>query len=71
MSKKARKTEKNPKRVKIIGKIPKFRFLNKQTDGTYVEKYREGYLHTKFERFIFIYESMVAKNEFDQLLAVN
>ena len=44
-------------------------FLEKKR--TYVEKYTEGYLRTKFERFILIYESMIAKNEFDLLLAVN
>ena len=41
-----------------------------EKNGTYVE-YTEGYLHTKFERFILIYEAMIAKNEFDLLLAVN
>ena len=40
-------------------------------NGTYVEKYTEGYLCTKFERFILIYQFMIAKNEFDLLLAVN
>ena len=42
-----------------------------QINGIYVEQYTEGYLHTKFERFILINESMFAKNEFDLLLAVN
>ena len=36
----------------------------------HVEICMEGYLCTKFERFIFIYEAMVAKNGFDLLLAV-
>ena len=44
---------------------------NPPKNGTYVEKYTEGYLNTKFERFILIYESMIAKNEFDLRLAVN
>ena len=30
-------------------------------NGTYVKKYTKDYLHTKFERFILIYESMIAK----------
>ena len=69
VKKKAQKTEKNPKRAKIITKIPKIRFLKKT--GTYVGKYTEGYLYTTFERIILIYESMNAKNEFDLFLAVN
>ena len=67
--KKARKTEKSKKRKnnrqnsenKIFEKKP----------GTYVEKYTEGYLCTKFGRLILIDESTIAKNEFDLLLAVN
>ena len=40
-------------------------------NGTYVEKYAAGHLCTKFEEFILIYEAMIAKNEFDIVLAVN
>ena len=40
-------------------------------NGTYVEKYTAGHLCTKFEEFILIYETMIAKNRFDLLLAVN
>ena len=40
-------------------------------NGTYVEKYTAGHLCTKFEEFIFISETMIAKNEFDLLLAIN
>ena len=40
-------------------------------NGTYVEEYIAGYLCTKFEEFILIYEAMIAKNGFDLLLAVN
>ena len=40
-------------------------------NGTYDEKYTAGHLFTKFEEFILIYEVMIAKNEFDLLLAVN
>ena len=47
------------------------KIFEKTKTGTYVDKYAEGYLHTKFERFILIYESMIAKNEFDLLFAVN
>ena len=42
-----------------------------QNNGTYVEKFTAGHLCTKFEEFIFIYEAMIVKNEFDVLLAVN
>ena len=38
---------------------------------TYVEKYTAGHTYTKFDKFILIYEAMIAKNEFDLLLAVN
>ena len=39
---------------------------------TFVEKYTAGHhAYTKFEKFILIYEAMIAKNEFDLLLAVN
>ena len=38
--------------------------------GFYVHKYTVGHLCTKFEGFILIYEAMIAKNEFDLLLAV-
>ena len=38
---------------------------------TFVKKYTAGHLCTKFEEFVFIYEAMIAKNEFDLLLAVN
>ena len=57
--KKARKTSKNPKRTKIMAKIPKMIFLQK--NGTYVKKYTAGHLCTQFEEFIFIYEAMIAK----------
>ena len=40
-------------------------------NGTYVEKYTAGHLCTKFEEFILISEAMIAKNEFDLLLAAN
>ena len=49
--------------------IPKKNFF--VNNGTYVEKYTKGHLCTKFEEFILIYEAMIAKNEFDLLLAVN
>ena len=39
--------------------------------GNCFDKYTEGYLHTKFERVILFNEFMIAKNEFDLLLAVN
>ena len=67
--KKTRKTSQNPKRAKIIAKIPKIRFLKK--NGTYVEKYTAGHLRTKFEEFTLIYKATIAKIEFDLLLAVN
>ena len=38
---------------------------------TFFEKYTAGHLCTKFEEFILIYETMIAKNKFDLLLAVN
>ena len=60
---------KNPKRAKIMAKIPKIMFLTK--NRTYVEKYTASHLCTKFEEFILIYEAMIAKNVFDLLLAVN
>ena len=40
-------------------------------NGAYVDKYTAGHLCTKFEEFILISEAMIAKNEFDLLLAVN
>ena len=40
-------------------------------NGTFVERYTAGHLCTKFEKFILIYEAMIAKNGFDQLLTVN
>ena len=40
-------------------------------NGTYVEKYTTGHLCTKFQEIILIYEAVIAKNEFDLLLAVN
>ena len=41
-------------------------------NGTYDERYTTGHLCTKFEKFILIYEAMIAKkNGFDLLLAVN
>ena len=40
-------------------------------NGTYVEKYTAGHLHTKFEEFTLIYKAMIAKIEFDLFLAVN
>ena len=67
--KKARKTSQNPKRAKIIAKIPKIWFLQK--NGTYVEKYTAGHLRTKFEEFTLIYKATIAKIEFDLHLAVN
>ena len=42
-----------------------------QKNGTYVEKYTAGHLHTKFEEFTLIYKATIAKIEFDLLLAVN
>ena len=42
-----------------------------EKSGTYVEEDTLGYLFTKCERFILIYESMIANNGFDLLLAVN
>ena len=69
VKKKTRKTSQNPKRAKIIAKIPKIRFLKKK--GTYVEKYTAGHLRTKFEEFTLIYKATIAKIEFDLLLAVN
>ena len=65
MSKKSPENWKNSKRATIIAKIPKIK------NGNYIEEYTEGYLHTKYERFVLIYESMIAKNEFDLFLAVN
>ena len=65
---KTRKTSQNPKRSKIIAKIPKIRFLK---NGTHVEEYTAGHLRTKFEEFTLIYEATIAKIEFDLLLAVN
>ena len=59
MSKKSPENWKNPKHTKIIAQISKIRFWKKTR--TYVEKYTVGYLYTKFERFILIYESMIAK----------
>ena len=38
---------------------------------TYVEKYTAGHTNTKFDKFILNYEAIIAKNEFDLLLAVN
>ena len=39
-------------------------------NGTCVERYTEGYLCTKFERSILIYEAMATKNELELLFAV-
>ena len=36
-------------------------------NGTYVEKYTAGHMCTKFEKFILIYEAMIAKNGLDLL----
>ena len=55
--------------TKIIAKILKMIFFTK--NGTYVEKYTAGHLCTKFVEFILINETMIAKNRFDILLAVN
>ena len=44
-------------------------FLTKNI--TYVKKYTAGHRCTKVEEFILIYESMIAKNGFDLLLALN
>ena len=62
---------KKSKTRKNNGQNSENKIFEKIKNGTYVEKYTEGYLRTKFDRFISIYESMIAKNEFDQLLAVN
>ena len=40
-------------------------------NGTYVEKYKVGHLHTKFEEVTLIYKATIVKIEFDLLLAVN
>ena len=48
---KSPETSKNPRRTKIIAKIPKMRFLQKQT---FVEKYTAGNVYAKFEEFILI-----------------
>ena len=40
-------------------------------NGSYVEKYTAGHAYTKFDEFVLIDEAMIAKNEFDLLLAVN
>ena len=62
MSKKSPENwKKNPKRAKIVAKILKIGYLKKK--WTYVEKYTEGYKRTIFDRFILIYESMIAKKK--------
>ena len=61
---KACKILKNPKCAKIILKIWFFKKTN------WWEKYTAGHLCTKFEGFILIYETMIAKNEFELLSAV-
>ena len=43
----------------------------KKKKRTYVKKYTVGHLYTKSEEFILIYGAMIAKNEFDLLLAAN
>ena len=68
MSKKTRKTSKNPNRTKIIAKIMKIIFLQKTE---LMSRSTAGHLCTKSEEFIFIYEAMIAKNRFDLLLDVN
>ena len=40
-------------------------------NGTYVEKYTAGHLHTKFEKFTLIYKATIAKIEYDLHLAAN
>ena len=40
-------------------------------NGTYVEKYTAGHLHTKFEEFILICKATIEKIESDLHLAVN
>ena len=40
-------------------------------NGTYIETYTAGHLHTKFQEFTMIYKAMIAKIEFGLLLAVN
>ena len=40
-------------------------------NGTNVEKYTVGHLHTKFDEFTLIYKANIAKIEFDLHLAVN
>ena len=60
------KTSKSQKRPKLIASITEIIFAKKRN------LCREaGHLWTKFEGFILIYEAMIAKNEFDILLAVN
>ena len=39
-------------------------------NGSYVKKITKSYLYPKFEGFILIYESMIAKKVVDILLAV-
>ena len=59
----------NPKRAKTITKTPIDKIFAK--NRTYVDKYTEGYVCTKFEGLILIYEVIILKNEFDTLLALN
>ena len=40
-------------------------------NGTYVEKYTAGHLHTKFAEFTLIYKATIAKIGFDLFLVVN
>ena len=40
-------------------------------NGTYVEKYTAGHLHTKFEEVTSIYKATIAKMQFELILAVN
>ena len=60
VEKKTRKTSKNPKGAKIMGKIKKKRIWLAK-NGSYVEEYTAGHLGTKFVEYIVIYEAMIAK----------
>ena len=47
-----------------------FEYIFFAQNGTYVEKFTSGQLCAKFEGFIFIYEAIIAKNEFGLLWTV-
>ena len=59
ISKKARKTEKNSKTRKNNPQNSENKIYEKT--GTYAKQYAKGYLRIKFQGFILIYESMIAK----------